>query len=89
MKTLRVNDLLIVEVEAMELAKLMLSDNFFPELEKDLICKASELSEEIAKEHFHTESDFQCVYQTPLEVFKNLLEANMFDLESTLIFKIA
>lgn len=41
--------LLIVEVEALELTKLMLSDEFFPDLQKELICKGSELTEDIAE----------------------------------------
>jgi hypothetical protein len=42
--------LLIVETTAVELAASMLIGDFFPEYELDLICKGSELTEDVAYE---------------------------------------
>ncbi|MGU3377677.1 hypothetical protein [Chryseobacterium sp. M5A1_1a] len=51
--------LLIVEIGAVELAASMLIDDFFPEYELNLICKGSDLTEDIAKGLVNSPDDFQ------------------------------
>lgn len=85
MRTLELDNIFIVERE--NDVKINAEQNDVNGNYVKLICKASEMTEDIAKNYFQPETDFQYVYKSPLEVFSDLLEVNKFSLEQTLIFK--